>query len=473
MEGKKLGALLVILLTCLLFYAMLISSASGVIKFIVILITMAGCGISLQSLLKIDGQFGVLLLRTQKGLRYIDYIANAAPRLWQACADFGTVLGFGLSSFFIFKRYREGVPLKTFLFSMAALVVVSQTMTLKVFQMIILLISVPMDVSSLSQQMGSVASYVPWVTLLAMLFFGFCGVTVVGLILNTYSIIVSILSVLLSVPGSSLNDAMPGASPVIPGINMPLLEGIIALGVLLFVHEMSHGILSIIGKVRLESAGLLLFGVIPVGAFIDPDEKSLEKKGIDVQTRVFAAGSASNLIMFILFFFLLLGFEHFTAPFLDPSIHLVSVDPGSPAFEAGLRPGDRLISVEGIGITWENFGQFGTFLAQRDTVMVKTDKGEYLIQPKLSGDRKIIGIRVPSYPPYMQGYEWLGFLKNTIGLIFVLNFLVGVINLIPLFMAFDGYRILAMHMKNQLVINIISYSLLLMFLLNFVPWLWR
>ncbi|MFH1470795.1 MAG: hypothetical protein ABIF01_03535, partial [Candidatus Micrarchaeota archaeon] len=187
-QGKQLGALFVIAATCMLFYAILFSDASGIIKFVIIAVLMAGCGISLSSLLKIEGQFGLLLLRTKKGLRYIDNIANAAPRLWNACADFGTVLGFGLSSALIFRNYGKGkFPWFTFGFSMVALLLVSEFMTGKVFQMIVLLINIPMDVSSLSTQMAGVATYLPWVVLIAMFAFGLCGVTAVGLIINTYS----------------------------------------------------------------------------------------------------------------------------------------------------------------------------------------------------------------------------------------------------------------------------------------------
>jgi hypothetical protein len=469
MNGKNLAALFVIAATSMLFYAILFSGAGGILKFVISLVIMAGCGICLQSLLKIDGQFGVLLLRTKAGLHYIDNIANAAPRLWQFCADFGTVLGYGMSSVFFFKE----IPKKTFMFSMLALILVSQLMMQKVFQMIVLLINIPMEVGTLSDQMGSVASVVPLLVFLAMLFFGLCGVTVVGLILNTYSILATVLGTFLSIPGASLSNAVPGASPVIPGINMPLFEGIIALGILLFFHELSHGILSRIGKVKLESAGILLFGLVPVGAFVDPDEKSLLKKSIDVQTRVFAAGSAANLILFILAFFLLISFESFTAPYLDPSVYVSAVDLGSPALAAGISPGDKLISIDNLPINWDNIGSMGALLAKRESVLLKTDKGEYALAPAEIGSKKTLGIRVPQQPAYLAGFFWLGFLKNTLGLLLILNFLVGVINLVPLFLAFDGYRIVAINVKNQLLVKFISYSLLIMFLLNFAPWLWK
>jgi membrane-associated protease RseP (regulator of RpoE activity) len=469
MDAKKIMAGAVIIFTALMFYIILVSSGSGIVKFTVSVVLMAGCGICLRVLLGMDGQYGLLLLRTQKGLKYIDDIANAAPRLWQACADFGIVLGFGVSSIFFFKK----LPKKTFMVSLLMLILVSQFIAPKVFKVVVALINIPMDLSSMSQQMGSMMSIIPLVVFFAMIFFGLCGVTVVGLILNTYSILWSIAAVVLSVPGKVLSDAVPGASPIIPGINMPLAEGLIALAVLLFFHELSHGILSRIGKVKLDSAGMLLFGLIPVGAFIDPDEKSLEKKDIDAQTRVFAAGSAANLILCIIFFLLLTGFETVTAPQLDSGIYVRSVDSNSSAFNAKIAPGDRLVSVDNTALNWSNIAQFSSIVADKQFVSLATDKGTYVLEPKTQDGKKVLGIRVEQEPRYVPAFSWLGFVKNTLGLIFILNFLVGVINMIPLFMAFDGYRILAIHQKNPLIIKLISYSLFIMFILNFVPWLWR
>ncbi len=463
-------AFLVIAFTALVFYLLLVSDANGFLKFFIALVLLGGCGITIQWYLKLDGEYGLLLLRTSKGLEYIDIVANAAPRLWQACADLGTVMGFGVSSIFFFKQ----IPKKTFVFSLFVLIIASQLMTQKVFQVVIELINIPIDFDALSSQ-AAAASLMPILVFFAMIFFGFCGVTVVGLIANTYSIITNVVNVALSVPGSNLSDAVPGASPVIPGINMPLLEGLIALAVLLFVHETAHGILSRIGKIKLESAGLLLYGIIPVGAFVDPDEKMLSKKDIDVQTRVFSAGSASNLILFMLSFFLLIGFEAFTVPNLDPSVYIHSVQLNSSAFEANISEGTKIISLNQVPITWDNLDQFREIVQSSETVRLETDEGNYLLTPKSSveGEHKSLGILLPPNRYYLPEYFWMGFIKNTLGLIFVLNFLVGVINLMPMFMAFDGYRIVSLHVKNKTLVRFISYSLLIMLLLNFAPWLWR
>ncbi|MFH1447651.1 MAG: site-2 protease family protein [Candidatus Micrarchaeota archaeon] len=471
MRTKNIAAGLIIIATALLFYALLVSDANGFIKFLLSLVLLAGCGLSIQSLLGLEGEYGLLLIRTKKGLEYIDVLANAAPRFWQGCADFGTVLGFGASSIFFFKK----IPKKTYLFSLFALIIVSQTMMQEVFHVVVTLINIPVELGGLSDHGGPVDILLPIIIIFSMLFFGFCGVTVVGLIANSYSILSNIIGVILSVPGADLADAVPGASPVIPGINMPLIEGLIALAFLLFIHEASHGILSRIGKIKLESAGLLLFGIVPVGAFVDPDEKSLAKKDIDVQTRVFSAGPASNMIVFIVMFFILLAFESFSVPYLDPGVYVHSVDFNSSAYNANITTGTSLVSIDNIPITWDNLEQFRSLVTDSESVTLQTDAGTHVLEPKESvpGGERTLGLRLPPQRYYLGDYYWMGFIKNTLGLIFVLNFLVGVINFMPMFMAFDGYRILSLHTKNKMIVKIISYALLAMLLLNFVPWLWR
>lgn len=76
---------------------------------------------------------------------------------------------------------------------------------------------------------------------------------------------------------------------------VPFWYWIIAIGLLALVHEGFHGIMSARERVRIKSLGWGLLLVIPL-AFVEPDEKQLEKKGRWPQLRVFAAGSFANFI---------------------------------------------------------------------------------------------------------------------------------------------------------------------------------
>ena len=84
----------------------------------------------------------------------------------------------------------------------------------------------------------------------------------------------------------------------IPGINpvIPLWYGIIGLIVAMVVHELAHGVLSRVGDVPVRSLGLL-FLVVPIGAFVEPDEERLLKVDRWRRARVFAVGPVSNIIV--------------------------------------------------------------------------------------------------------------------------------------------------------------------------------
>lgn len=99
-------------------------------------------------------------------------------------------------------------------------------------------------------------------------------------------------------PGLSLVLPSPSAeAAVVPGaILVPFWYWIIAIGLLVVVHEGMHGIMAAREKVRIKSMGWGLLAVIPL-AFVEPDEKQLAKKPSWPQLRVFAAGSFANFML--------------------------------------------------------------------------------------------------------------------------------------------------------------------------------
>ena len=73
---------------------------------------------------------------------------------------------------------------------------------------------------------------------------------------------------------------------------------------------------------------------------------------------------------------------------------------------------------------------------------------------------------------FKPGWGWLGFVYVILGLIFVLNFLIGSINLFPLPM-FDGNRLFGLAVPNKLALKFITYAVALAFIANLLPWIWR
>jgi membrane-associated protease RseP (regulator of RpoE activity) len=72
---------------------------------------------------------------------------------------------------------------------------------------------------------------------------------------------------------------------------------LVTLILLLVVHEGMHGIMAAREKVRIKSLGAIFIALLPVGAFMEPDEKQLAKRPAWEQLRVFAAGSFGNFVL--------------------------------------------------------------------------------------------------------------------------------------------------------------------------------
>jgi membrane-associated protease RseP (regulator of RpoE activity) len=134
----------------------------------------------------------------------------------------------------------------------------------------------------------------------------------------------------------------------LPGINpfIPLGYGIFALAIAIVVHEFSHGILARKWNVTIKSLGLLLF-IVPIGAFVEPEEEEL--KALDRRKRgtVYAAGPGSNMVlavlMAIIFSMGMMGAVHPKAL----GMGITGIVPESPAEDAGLSAGMIITHVDG------------------------------------------------------------------------------------------------------------------------------
>lgn len=136
----------------------------------------------------------------------------------------------------------------------------------------------------------------------------------------------------------------------IPGINdyIPLtLAVIIALVVAIVVHEFGHAILCRIEKIRLDSIGLL-FAVIPIGAFVEPNEDDVENTKGMPKIRMYGAGITNNILIGFICFILMFGLLNFAVPVSTPLV--MGIYANSPAMAAGLSPDSIIKEINGVPI---------------------------------------------------------------------------------------------------------------------------
>lgn len=186
----------------------------------------------------------------------------------------------------------------------------------------------------------------------------------------------------------------------------------------------------------------------------------------------------------ILFFLLFIGYllviiNNYPPPnsYLELHVLISEVTPGSPAYGV-LKPGMIIEQWNGVEVhTLDDFYNASSLTKENDTVSVVTDSGSFTLKAGENGkvgvlafsDAGISGwIKELSYQPDKW---WLVFLYNFLGLTFVLNFLVGSVNLLPI-PPFDGYRIVSLVVKGEKLIKAIAIAMIIFFAINLLPWIW-
>ena len=117
--------------------------------------------------------------------------------------------------------------------------------------------------------------------------------------------------------------------------------------VTLIVHEGGHGILSRIEGIRVKSTGLLFF-VVPIGAFVEPDEEDVEKAKPSSKIRMFGAGITNNMLVAFLSFIVIVGLMSFAAPADTP--YLKGIYKDYPAYDAGVPSNSLIVAIDGVKV---------------------------------------------------------------------------------------------------------------------------
>lgn len=301
----------IVLLALLIFYSILSMDIPGLWKFALSVIEMIIVSQILIRKFDFSGEMGLVLLRSKHGLAIINRLAKK-ENIWKFLSDTGTTVAYGLLSRVLMKKNTSAKSMVT---GILILLVLTYVVAPNVFPFLTDVLEV--SVVEKAKEQVSLSSVDPMTGLLIFLL-GVFLLIVGGLFFLLFFSIVAyglkILSDLVTtvISGTDvISGTAPGGTLLLPGVNLPFFEGVAALLIILIVHEGAHAILSRVGKVPVLSSGLVLFGILPIGAFVEPDEHKLAKTKQIVQTRVLIAGSTSNLLFSIVFFVLFLGFAQF------------------------------------------------------------------------------------------------------------------------------------------------------------------
>lgn len=251
--------------------------------------------------------------------------------------------------------------------------------------------------------------------------------------------------------------------PIIPGLTISpefLIHIMIALPIVLIVHEFSHGVSSCSEGIPLKSAGLALFIFLPLG-FIEPEEERVKEAGKVAKLRLYSSGSIANLFTALALLTILLNpgvFNLILSPLYEgPSgILVLKVIEGSPAWEAGLKGGDVIIALNGTAVM--DLVGFKDYMAYRvkpkDRVNVTLLSGAWAIiyvghHPQ-NPAKPYIGIRLFTYYPLKPWTKIFTFnflveapwhLYIMLSWTYIISISAALINMLPI-TPFDGDKFL-------------------------------
>jgi membrane-associated protease RseP (regulator of RpoE activity) len=258
----------------------------------------------------------------------------------------------------------------------------------------------------------------------------------------------------------------PSVAPVIPGVPIPGLGVTIpliawvSLGLIMIIHEFSHGILLAKYKEKIRSVGIILVGLVPMGAFVEQEDQSFLKKPERKQILVLSAGPSSNLLTIPIAFGLLYLMMFSIAPFQDAfateaelmyngiqisevheEISFCGITKEAPAKDK-LMKGDQVIMLNGVDIN--SIGTLNkVFLENDDFNFIILRDGNLIdanITPVLFEGLNLKRIGV-GFAPIPTGYEppvelvvassWINALTNILFFLAFLSFAVGMFNFMP------------------------------------------
>lgn len=274
----------------------------------------------------------------------------------------------------------------------------------------------------------------------------------VGALIYISYILVQNLYNLLFVPESS-----SPVTPLIPGITLSLSFNTmfffgLSIAVIIIFHELAHGVSARAEGIGVKETGLLVLAVIP-GAFVEPEEESFKKARRSSQTRVYAAGSATNIVLALFVLAIMANAPAFLSLSYDQTSSgvLISEVRGASPADGILRTWDVIVSVNGTTVNdTVALSQVLRATTPNSTVpigLIRDGTGlsmNFTLGYSSQNNASYIGINTYNYYPPTRLFApvWGPFyFTGALSWIYLLSLNIGLINLLPV-PSLDGDRFL-------------------------------
>lgn len=478
-------------------------------------------GTLLLSRTKFQRTFIIFLIRTARGSRLLERLGGLSPQGWLFLGDLATIISFGGLGAAYVARHRSVTKFLLILGVLAIILLLPLLRsslpggpmvwgTAAAALLLLLLVGLFLQKTAPAAWKGK-AAFVLGSLILFGAMLGFAGAVrpgpsawAIAGVTGLFGLPGLLVGALASQAANILTQesALPGVTPLLPGINpagdigfifpgldifIPLWSGLLALIILLASHEFCHGILAKIQGIPVKSMGVLTFGILPIGAFVEPDEKALQKKRSEEKMRVYAMGSFANLMIAILAI-LLLGVVSLQAGGMvfPAGVEIAGVQEGFPAATV-LEKGMVITALNGVPVaTSEEYLNQSALVRPGENVTLQTGRDNRTLTAAThpqNSSRAYLGVTLQTrleLKPELEGQR--GFFSLLLGLgsllniIFFLNLNVAIVNLLPV-APFDGSKMFEELLKSfrlrpelrRQVTRVVVVLVLLLILLNALP----
>jgi membrane-associated protease RseP (regulator of RpoE activity) len=188
----------------------------------------------------------------------------------------------------------------------------------------------------------------------------------------------------------------------IPGVNQAIpITAAVFIGLLLtiVIHEFGHAILARVEDMRVRSMGILI-AVIPIGAFVEPDEADVDAAKGMPKIRMFGAGITNNIVAGLICFGLMFLLVGMATPLAVPLVQGVYKD--FPAADAGLQGYSVITEINGIPVTDQE---------EISAIMDRTRPGEVItLTAEKDGIERTYTLTLSEWPEVLGGDRDSGFM---------------------------------------------------------------
>ena len=252
---------------------------------------------------------------------------------------------------------------------------------------------------------------------------------------------------------------------LIPGVTMTswpaIASFLLAIPIVLIVHEGAHGIVATLEKIKIKTGGFAVFIALFAG-FVEPDEEEFDNAKKVSKLRVIGAGATANVLfafvlgailitnpVFAMVFTSVPGGEPLLGLFYESpeGVMVVSVIEGGGAEQAGIHANDIITNVDSVGIiSFIDLQKVDLKPGQTVDVTILRDGQEITFPVSIMAspddpEQGLIGIMrdtTSSFKPIYNYIEWdlndktTSYISWYLLWLWIISFFIGIINMLPL-----------------------------------------